>query len=78
MTETEAVSPQIGYADAVAELDEILAKLDDEDIDIDLLSELVARAAELISVCRGRISTAQQQVTDIVDSLDPADPPTSS
>lgn len=73
MTETE--STPIGYAEAVAELDEILAKLDDEDIDIDLLSELVARAAELISVCRGRISTAQQQVANIVDSLDTTEPP---
>lgn len=72
MTETE--STQIGYAEAVAELDEILAKLDDEDIDIDLLSELVARAAELISVCRGRISAAQQRVANIVDSLDTSDP----
>lgn len=70
MTETEPGSDQIGYAEAVAELDEILAKLDDEDIDIDLLSELVARAAELISVCRGRISAAQQKVADIVESLD--------
>lgn len=75
MTETNEDATQIGYADAVAELDDILAKLDDEDIDIDVLSELVARAAELITICRGRISTAQQRVADIVESLDTNDPP---
>lgn len=73
MTETEPEVTTIGYAEAVSELDEILAKLEDEDIDIDVLSELVARAAQLISICRGRISSAQQRVADIVESLDTAD-----
>jgi len=60
----------IGYADAVAELDRILDQLDDDGIDIDVLSELVERAAHLITVCRGRISAAQQQVADIVQTLE--------
>ncbi len=61
---------QIGYADAVAELDEILAELDDDGIDIDVLSERVERAAHLITVCRGRIATAQDRVAGIVESLE--------
>ena len=60
----------IGYADAVAELDRILDQLDDDGIDIDVLSELVERAAHLIAVCRGRISAAQQQVAGIVQTLE--------
>lgn len=61
---------EIGYADAVAELDEILAQLDDEGIDIDVLSVLVERAARLITICRGRISAAQQRVAGIVENLE--------
>jgi exodeoxyribonuclease VII small subunit len=60
----------IGYADAVAELDRILDQLDDDGIDIDVLSELVERAAHLITVCRGRISAAQQRVAGIVQTLE--------
>ena len=60
----------IGYADAVAELDRILDQLDDDGIDIDVLSELVERAAHLITVCRGRISAAQQHVAGIVQTLE--------
>ena len=60
----------IGYADAMAELDEILAELDDDGIDIDVLSERVERAATLIAVCRGRITAAQAKVADIVGALD--------
>lgn len=64
---------EIGYADAVAELDDILAKLDDDDIDIDVLSGLVERAAGLITICRSRISAAQSHVESIVSGLDPGD-----
>jgi len=60
----------IGYADAMTELDSILAELDDDAIDIDVLSERVERAAQLIAVCRNRISAAQQRVAAIVDDLD--------
>ncbi|MBT5754649.1 MAG: exodeoxyribonuclease VII small subunit, partial [Acidimicrobiaceae bacterium] len=42
----------------------------DDGIDIDVLSELVERAAHLITVCRGRISAAQQRVAGIVQTLE--------
>lgn len=71
MTDSDTSSPdQIGYADAVAELDEILDKLDDDGIDIDVLSELVERAALLIGICRGRISAAQERVAGVVKTLE--------
>jgi len=67
---TESATEEIGYADAVAELDEILAELDNDGIDIDVLSELVERAAFLITICRGRISAAQQRVAGVVENLE--------
>lgn len=63
-------SDDIGYADAMTELDTILSELDDDNIDIDVLSERVERAAHLIAVCRGRIHTAQQRVHDIVENME--------
>ena len=76
MTDSDTPTPddEIGYADAVAELDEILAELDDDGIDIDVLSELVERAAYLITICRGRISAAQQRVAGIVETLETTGP----
>lgn len=65
----------IGYADAMTELDSILAELDDDAIDIDVLSERVERAAHLIAVCRSRISVAQQRVATIVEDLDTSTSP---
>ena len=70
MTDTNAPADEIGYAAAMEELDDILAELDDDGIDIDVLSERVERAAALIAICRSRISAAQQRVAGIVESLD--------
>jgi len=59
-----------GYAEAVAELDRILVQLDTPQLDIDQLSDHVARAAELIAVCRERIDVARMRVTEIVADLE--------
>ena len=61
---------QIGYADALSELQQILGELEAEDIDIDVLAAKVERAAELIRVCRGRINDAEVRVKEIVAGLD--------
>lgn len=64
----------IGYVDALAELEEILDELEDDNVDIDVLSARVERAATLIKVCRGRINDAQDKVAAIVADFDaPAD-----
>jgi exodeoxyribonuclease VII small subunit len=60
----------LGYADAVTELNEILAALDDETLDIDQLGQKVARAAVLITLCRDRIGAARAAVDQVVATLD--------
>ena len=61
---------ELGYADALSELEEILEQLEDDDIDVDVLSSKVERAAALIRLCRGRIRDAQLSVEEIVAELD--------
>lgn len=53
---------EIGYAAARAELDQILAELSGDDLDVDVLAERVERASTLIEICRGRITNARIQV----------------
>ena len=65
-----APDDQPGYADALAELEEILDQLEDDDVDVDVLSSKVERAAVLIRLCRGRIRAAQLSVEEIVADLD--------
>lgn len=62
--------PEIGYADALAELDRILHELESSDVDVDRLAEQVGRAATLIAACRQRISAARLQVDRVIGTLD--------
>lgn len=65
-----SVDEQIGYNDALAELDEILSELEGDTVDVDHLGTRVKRAAELIALCRGRISSARLEIETVVADLD--------
>jgi exodeoxyribonuclease VII small subunit len=66
-------SDQPGYAQALSELDTILRELESSDVDVDRLAERVARAAELIALCRDRISTARIRIDEVIADLDTPD-----
>ncbi len=68
-----ATDEPIPYAQALEELESILAALEDESTDVDLLTTRVARAAELIRICRDRIGSAQMEVERIVADLGEGD-----
>jgi exodeoxyribonuclease VII small subunit len=59
-----------GYAQALSELDEILRELEDSDVDVDRLADRVARATELIAVCRQRITAARMRIDEVIADLD--------
>ena len=66
----DATTP--GYADALAELDAILRELDGSDVDVDHLADRVARASELIALCRAKISAAKVRIEQVTADLDAA------
>ena len=61
----------VGYAEALAELESILTEIEDDAVDVDVLAARVKRAAELLRVCRDRITAAKVEVTQIVAELEP-------
>lgn len=66
MNDTTPEMPGVGYAEALAELERILAELDREAVDVDVLARRVARASELIQFCRDRIAAARLQVDHVL------------
>jgi exodeoxyribonuclease VII small subunit len=70
-TGTDDESP-IGYADALGELDVILRELEGADVDVDRLADRVARAADLIALCRDRIGDARLRIDQVIADLDGA------
>lgn len=62
-----------GYAAALDELDTILRELEGGDVDVDRLADRVARASELIAVCRRHIGDARLRIDEVIADLDGAE-----
>lgn len=63
------MTEEIGFEEAMQELESILADLQSDDVDVDTLAARVDRAARLIEVCRQRISATRLQVEEIVSTV---------
>jgi exodeoxyribonuclease VII small subunit len=58
------------YREAAAEIEQILARLDEEsDVDIDELTARVERAAELIRFCSEKLRAAELRVDKVTREL---------
>ena len=60
----------VKYTKAVQKLDEIIAKIESEEIDVDELSVKVKEAVELIKVCKAKIDKAEMEVKKVVENFD--------
>ena len=56
-----------GCPEAVAEMERILARLRDEEMDVDSLAAEVKRATELIARCKERLCKAETEVRKILE-----------
>jgi exodeoxyribonuclease VII small subunit len=62
------------FADAMAELETILRRIEAEETDVDALATELRRAAQLLELCRAKIRRAEVEVTQIVQRLEGAEP----
>jgi len=65
-----AKSKSPSYGEAAGRLEEILAKIEEGQVDIDELSGLVKEAAGLVTLCRDKIHAAEVQVQTITEQLE--------
>ena len=70
MSTDEPARAEPPYTAAMAELEQILAELEADDPDVDMLAARVERAATLIEICRRRITHASIQVERVVTALE--------
>ena len=65
---------EVAFGDAVNELEEILRRIEGEEIDLDQLAAELKRATALLEVCRGKVRRAEIEVEQIVANLaEPSD-----
>jgi exodeoxyribonuclease VII small subunit len=60
----------VKYSKAVEKLDEIIRKIESEDIDVDELSLKVKEAVELVKMCKSKIEKAELEVKKVVADLE--------
>ena len=58
---------EVPYAEAMAEIEKILARLRNEEMDVDSLAAEVKRATELIASCKARLRKAEADVNKILE-----------
>ena len=65
MSETE-----VNYARAIEELQSIVTEIELGQITVDILSEKVKRASELIAICKTKLSSTEEDVNKILKELE--------
>jgi len=58
------------YTEAFEELNQIVSDIERGEISVDELSQKVKRAAELIKICKIKLSTTEEDVSKILKELD--------
>lgn len=61
------------YSKSIKRLEEIIEKIENEEIDVDELSERVKEAVLLIKVCKGKIEKAELEVKQVVEDFETED-----
>lgn len=61
---------KISYQEAFEEIKKILEEIETGNISIDELSEKVKRASMLMEICRSKLKQTEEDVANILDSLD--------
>lgn len=57
------------YNQALAELEKILSQLRSEACDVDSLTAATRRAVELLNICRSRLTTTEEELQQILQTL---------
>lgn len=57
----------IKYEEAISELERIVKQMENNELDIDSLSEQLKRAQELISFCKNKLTKTNEEIQDILE-----------
>jgi len=61
---------KFSYKSALEEIEGIIQKIESEEIDVDELSALVKKAADLIKQCKSKLRYTGSELEDIIENID--------
>ena len=59
-----------GYREAMAEIEDILEKIENEELDVDELAEKVKRVSTLLKFCKDKLTKTNEQVEQILKEME--------
>ncbi len=60
---------EISYRDAITEIETILARIDDGEMDVDELAEKVKRVTVLLELCKKKLRSTESEIEKIMADL---------
>ena len=60
----------LSYKEAIAEIDEILRQLENNELDVDELSEKVKRVSHLVTLCKEKLHNTEEEIDKILKEMD--------
>jgi len=60
---------KISYSEAIEELEIIVTEIEQGEISVDILSEKVKRASELIKICKDKLGSTEEDVNKILGEI---------
>ena len=67
--EDQPAQESLGFGQAMEELESILQRIESDETDIDQLALELAKAAELLELCRGKVRRAELEINQVVEKL---------
>jgi len=61
---------KISYSQAMAEVEDILVKIENEEFDVDELAEKVKRVSSLLKICKEKLTKTNAQVEEILKDME--------
>lgn len=61
---------QLSYNEAIAEIEQIIQKIEGDELDIDELTIKVKRVAELLNYCKLKLKNTEEEVQKILKEFD--------
>ncbi|MCX6228590.1 MAG: exodeoxyribonuclease VII small subunit [Bacteroidia bacterium] len=62
---------QTTYKEAITEIEEILAQLENNELDVDELSEKVKRVSLLVTLCKDKLHHTEKEIDKILKDMEP-------
>jgi len=61
---------KLSYAQAMTEIEEILDKIENDELDVDELAEKVKRVSTLLKTCKDKLTKTNAQVEQILKEME--------